>query len=178
MRTIISGHISPDTAYTVDDYPYGFRLRCKIRYWLEYAPKHGFRFVSQTTNPKRGDGWNKPKASTYSKFGGCMVLDDNGHVKWTALNEYSTGAEAAAWSAQYRAGVPAAGLKTLDSWVAAKVAYDAARQPGDHLAVGLPEARAAFVAAIVPQQHDAHVSDYRADSALNDFNYVGSRHHY
>jgi len=38
----------------VEDYPYGFRLRCKIRFWLEYAPKRGFRFVSQTTNPKRG----------------------------------------------------------------------------------------------------------------------------
>jgi len=50
---ILKGHISPETAFIVDDYPYGFRLRCKIRYWLEYNPKHGFRFVSQTTNPKR-----------------------------------------------------------------------------------------------------------------------------
>jgi hypothetical protein len=176
MRTIITGHISPDTAYVVDDYPYGFRLRCKIRYWLEYTPKRGFRFCSQTTNPKRGDVWNKPKASTYCKFGGCMYLDENEHVHWAGLTEYCDGAEAAAWSAKYRAGVPVAGLKDLDSWVAAKVAYDAARQPGDHLAVGLPEARAAFVAVAVPQ-HDAHVKD-RNEDMLNDFNYVGSRHHY
>jgi hypothetical protein len=36
---ILKGHISQETAYLVDDYPYGFRLRCKIRYWLEYQPK-------------------------------------------------------------------------------------------------------------------------------------------
>jgi hypothetical protein len=45
-------------------------LRCKIRYWLEFHPKRGFRFVSQTTNPKRGNVWNKPKASTFMRFGG------------------------------------------------------------------------------------------------------------
>lgn len=32
---VLSGHTSPETAYVVDDYPYGFRLRCKIRYWIE-----------------------------------------------------------------------------------------------------------------------------------------------
>src|SRR5215471_1630221 len=95
---ILSGHISPETAYLVDDYPYGFRLRCKIRYWLEYNPKHGFRLVSQTSNPKRpGFVWNKPKASTYSKFGGCMYLESDDHVTWSGLSEYSTGAEASAW---------------------------------------------------------------------------------
>lgn len=176
--TILAGHVSPDTAYTVDDYPYGFRLRCKIRYWLEFKPKQGFRLVSQTTNPKRGNVWNKPKASTYSAFGGCMYLDDSdGHVHWSGLTEYSNGAEAKAWSDKYRAGVPAVGLDYLDGWVAAKLAYDAARKPGDHLAVGFPEARKACLAAITPQQHDAHVKD-RNDDALNDFNYVGSRHHY
>lgn len=79
---ILEGHVSPETAYVVDDYPYGFRLRCKIRYWLEHKPGHGVRLVSQTTNPKRpGEIWNKPKASTYCTFSGCMYLDDNGHVQ-------------------------------------------------------------------------------------------------
>jgi hypothetical protein len=142
---ILKDHISPETAYVVDDYPYGFRLRCKIRYWLEYHPKHGFRFWSQTTNPKRGNVWNKPKASTYCRFGGCMFLDDNDHVQWSGLSEYSSGTEAKAWSDKYREGVPEAGLLTLDQWVAAKLAYDGARQPDDHLAVGLPEAREAFI---------------------------------
>jgi hypothetical protein len=141
---LLTGHTSPETAYVVDDYPYGFRLRCSIRYWLEYNAKHGFRFVSQTTNPKRGNVWNKPKASTYFKFGAAMFLDEDDHVQWSGLSEYSTGAEAKAWQDKYGAGVPEAGRLTLAQWVNAKVAYDGNRQSGDPLSVGLPEARKAF----------------------------------
>jgi hypothetical protein len=145
---ILTGHVSPETAYVVDDYPYGFRLRCKIRYWLEYKPGKGFRFMSQTTNPKRpGTVWNKPKASTYYKFGGAMVRNEmDGHITWVGLNEYSNGAEAKAFADKYGAGVPEAGKETLARWVAAKLAYDAARPTKtEPLAVGLPEAREAFV---------------------------------
>jgi hypothetical protein len=143
---LLTGHISPETAYIVDDYPYGFRLRCKIRYWLEYSPKHGFRLVSQTTNPKRpGEVWNKPKASTYARFGGAMYLDDENHVTWSGLSEYSDTAESVKWRETYGAGVPEAGKAILDKWIAAKQAYDANRNPGDPLRVGLPEARKAFV---------------------------------
>lgn len=142
--TILIGHISPETAYVVSDYPYGFRLRCKIRYWLEYNPRHGFRFCSQTTNPKRGHVWNKPKASTYFKFGGCMYLDAEGHVTWAGLSEYSSGAEAKAFADKYGAGVPEAGREILNRWVAAKLAYDGARTASDPLEVGLPEAVRAF----------------------------------
>jgi hypothetical protein len=143
---ILTGHISPETAYVVDDYPYGFRLRCKMRYWLEYHPKRGFRLVSQTSNPKRpGLVWNKPKASTYCRFGGCMYLNEANHVAWSGLSEYSDGAEAKAWRDQYREGVPEVGREIVDRWVAAKVAYDANRQKDDPLHVGLAEARKAFV---------------------------------
>jgi hypothetical protein len=31
---LLSGHVSPQTAYLVEDYPYGRRLRCRIRYWI------------------------------------------------------------------------------------------------------------------------------------------------
>ena len=141
---ILTGHISPETAYVSDDYPYGFRLRCSIRYWLEYAPKKGFRLVSQTTNPKRGNVWNKPKASTYSKFGGAMYLNEEGHVTWSGLTEYCNGAEAAAWLERFGAGVPEAGRAVLNKWVAAKVAYDANRTSGDPLSKGLPEAHKAW----------------------------------
>jgi hypothetical protein len=147
MKLLI-GHISPETAYHVLDYPYGFRLRCQIRYWVEFKPKLGFRFVSQTSNPKKGNIWNKPKAGTYYKFGGALYLDDNDHVQFAGLSEYSTGAESTAFATTYSAGVPLAGLSTLTSWVAAKVAYDAARNPGDPLNVGLVEAREAFVNAV------------------------------
>jgi hypothetical protein len=142
---LLSGHTSPETAYVVDDYPYGYRLRCKIRYWLEYKAKKGFRFISQTTNPKRpGEVWNKPKASTYALFGGAMYLNEEGHVRFAALSEYSSGAEAKAWADQYGAAVPEVGQTLLNKWVAAKVAYDTNRTSGDPLSVGLPEAHKAF----------------------------------
>jgi hypothetical protein len=144
--TILKGHTSPETAYVVDDYPYGFKLRCKIRYWLEYKPGNGFRLVSQTTNPKRaGEVWNKPKASTYARFGGCMYLDGANHVQWSGLSEYCDGAEAAEWLDTYGEGVPEAGQDLLRKWMAEKTTYDANRKPGDHLAKGLPEARKAFL---------------------------------
>jgi hypothetical protein len=142
---ILKGHVSPETAHTVEDYPYGFRLRCKMRHWLDFSPKHGFRHVSQTSNPKRpGLVWNKPKAGTYSRFGAALYLDDAEHVHSAGLSEYCTGAEAKAWSDKWRDGVPDVGLALLDKWVAAKVAYDANREKGDPLNVGLVEARKAF----------------------------------
>jgi len=85
----IYGHTSEDTAYTVDDYPYGFRLRCKIRYWLEHNVTHGYRFVSQTTNPKKGNKWNTPKKSTYCSIAASMYLDENNHVHWTGVGAHS-----------------------------------------------------------------------------------------
>lgn len=143
---LLPGHTSPETAYVVADYPYGFKLRCQIRYWIEFRTKRGFRFVSQTTNPKReGTVWNKPKASTYYRFGGAMFLDDNGHVQWNGLSEYSTAAEAKAFLETYGAAVPEAGRATLEKWAAAKAAYEAARKPGDPLNVGLTEARASIL---------------------------------
>jgi hypothetical protein len=89
--TVIRGHVSPETAYLVGDYPFGFRLRCKIRYWLERATKGSqkgrVRFVSQTTNPKHGDCWNKSKGSTYSAFD-VMYLDEQEHVHHFPLSDY------------------------------------------------------------------------------------------
>lgn len=83
-------HTSPETAYVVDDYPYGFRLRCKIRYWIEQHPRHGFRFVSQTTNPKvSGEVWNKPKASIYSDVVRVMGLDAEGHMQNAGIGQYN-----------------------------------------------------------------------------------------
>lgn len=88
--TPIYGHSDEKSAYVVNDYPYGYKLRCKIRYWLEHSPTKGFRFCSQTTNPKKPvEVWNAPKKSTYMRLGGCMFLDENSHVKWTGVSEYS-----------------------------------------------------------------------------------------
>lgn len=83
----LHGHTSFETAYLVENYPYG-RLRCKIWYWLEHHPKFGVRFCSRTENPKTGR-LNNPKRGTYHLLGGAMYLDENNHVKFTALSHYS-----------------------------------------------------------------------------------------
>lgn len=157
---ILKGHTSPETAYIVEDYPYGYKLRCKIRYWIEFKPKKGFRFCSQTTNPKRGHVWNKPKCCTYAEFGACMYLDDNAHVQCTYLGQYSSGVEATNWSNTYRSGVPEAGLSTLDAWVAAKSTYDANRNPGDPLSTGLVEAHKAWL--------DVTIKEFKPEGESNE----------
>lgn len=81
------GHVDEESAYLVEDYPYGFRLRTSIRYWIE-TTKNGDRFVSQTLNPKT-DAWNKPKKSTYVDVG-VMFLDDEDHVTWTGVGSYTS----------------------------------------------------------------------------------------
>lgn len=87
INQVLSGHYSPETAYQVDDYPYGFKLRCKKRWWLE-VNKNGTRLMSQTTNPKKSfEMWNTPKASTYSVMG-AMYLDENNYVQWSGLSIY------------------------------------------------------------------------------------------
>jgi hypothetical protein len=116
------GHTSPETAYVVDDYPYGFRLRCKIRYWVEFKAGKGYRFCSQTTNPKIADRevWNKPKASTYALVAACMFLDSSDHVEWSALTEYSEAEKCL----EFLSDFPQYGdLKRLGDWAANKLGY-------------------------------------------------------
>ncbi len=84
----LTGHTSPETAYVVHDYPYGFKLRCKMRYWLERDAKRGYRLCTQTTNPKKStEVWNAPKKSTYTMLA-IMGLDEKGHVVWTGCSVY------------------------------------------------------------------------------------------
>lgn len=131
MSTVLTGHTSPDTAYVVDDYPYGFRLRCKIRYWLEYNPRRGFRFVSQTTNPKRpGLVWNKPKASTFCRWGGAMLLADNGHVSWTGIHKYSNLPALVAFRDKYGSSLPLQAQEALAQVIKANLAYEQAKAEG------------------------------------------------
>jgi hypothetical protein len=128
VASLLTGHVSPETAYVVDDYPYGFRLRCKIRYWLDHHPKRGVRLMMQTSNPKvPGLVWNKPKASTYSLFGGAMFLDENGHVQHSGLTEYTDAAAAVAWRDTYGAACHPASIAMMNKWCAAKIAYEAKR---------------------------------------------------
>ena len=91
--TVLHGHVSPETAFVQDNYPYG-RLRCYRRVWIEQATKGSargqYRSMWQTGNPKRtgsskfgqdpgGHPWNNPKPSTYSDWM-VLYLDENEHV--------------------------------------------------------------------------------------------------
>ena len=87
-KTFLFGHTSKATAYEVTDYPYGFRLRTSIFYWIETVPKKGCRFVSQTINPKTGR-LNAEKKSTFYVFG-VMNINEDGHIGWNAVSPYDT----------------------------------------------------------------------------------------
>lgn len=127
---VLAGHDSPETAYLVDDYPYGFRLRCKIRYWMEHDTKKGSRFCSQTSNPKRDNlTWNKPKKSTYCYVGGVMVkdvsgTDTDGHIHWQGLSEYSDANDAIAFKNAYAAALPDYMQERLNRWIKAKGIFE------------------------------------------------------
>lgn len=86
MSEFLKGYNSIDKSYKVDDYPYGFRQRTSIFYWIESQPGKGDRFCSYTINPKNGKP-NKPKCSTYSTFM-YMYLDENGHVQHGVIDSY------------------------------------------------------------------------------------------
>lgn len=66
---ITDRHNTEETALIINNYPYGFRLRTNIKYWIETTNK-GDRFISMTLNPKT-NLWNKPKKSIYNAV---MVL--------------------------------------------------------------------------------------------------------
>lgn len=147
------GHVSPETAYVVNDYPYGFRLRCKIRYWVESHPKKGHRVVTQTTNPKvKDEVWNKPKASTYSAVFRGLYLDDEGHVQSCIVTPYTDPREALRIAEAYQG--TGMSLDDLFAWALAKARFD------QKLAMG-----AAFFTVNGVRQP---VSDERAEESLID----------
>lgn len=116
---------TPETAVTIADYPYGFRLRCMMRVWVEYRPGKGFRYCTQTTNPKRpGTVWNKPKASTYCRVSMAIQQDDNGHLSPVALTEYSDLKEYAAFKAAHDAALSDHARASLTYWQDCKAAFD------------------------------------------------------
>ena len=76
--TQLTGYNSPENAYVIPDYPYGFTTRTEIRFWID-TTKTGQRFCSQTLNPRTGQ-WNNPKRSTYSQVR-VFGINENGHIE-------------------------------------------------------------------------------------------------
>jgi len=119
--TPLYGYTSPETAYLVADYPYGRKVRCRIRYWLESDPKRGYRFVSQTEHP-RTLLWNAPKKSTYALISGAMYLDEQNHVQWRCVTEYTDCKEALDYAKAFP-GLDKTSSDTLVVWAAKKAAF-------------------------------------------------------
>lgn len=96
-------YTSAETAFVIPDYPYGFRLRCQKRVWIE-RNKKGCRLVEQTSNPKKTAlVWNKPKAGTYSLLLVLGMERASGFLTTTGI---------------YRAGVEDARLDTFEGQTA------------------------------------------------------------
>lgn len=124
------GHTSQDTAYTVQDYPYGFRLRCKMRYWLESHPKKGFRLCMQSSNPKRNnETWNAIKKSTYSLICEGLYLDDNDHVHCASLSQYSSLADSTVFKQKFESCLNPDALESLNDWIKLKTIYEEKIRP-------------------------------------------------
>ena len=121
---------SPETAYVIEDYPYGFRLRCKKRMWVEYKEGKGCRMVSQTSNPKRGNVWNSAKSSTYSRFGLVLLLGDDGVVTSASCTEYSSCNESIAFRNEYSSGLCPDAQAVLEIWCRLKIKYEELKQKG------------------------------------------------
>lgn len=129
--TLLHNYTSAENSFLVNDYPFGFRLRCKIRYWLEFFPNKGVRFCSQTTNPKKDyESWNKPKYSTYCKFGGAMFLDEENHVQWAGLHEYQDLKKSLEWLQIYGPAIHSECKVKADQWLQAKLKHDKEKSEG------------------------------------------------
>ncbi|MGB3203710.1 MAG: hypothetical protein WBB28_01840 [Crinalium sp.] len=109
--TVLDGHVSFDSAYIIQDYPYGRSLRCKRACWLEQATKGAkaelFRFMACTTDPKRTtEVWNKPKASTYGAFSLMYIDEETGHLHHAGIGEYPWEEHWESFSAKWRNLMP------------------------------------------------------------------------
>ena len=86
--TPLYGHTSIDTSYLVTNYPWGFRLRTEKQFWIEFKETQGYRFCSRTKDP-RTNKWCAQKNSTYCTIAMCLYLDENEHISYSALTEFS-----------------------------------------------------------------------------------------
>lgn len=102
MNPLPNPQPTEDNPHVIEDYPYGFTLRCKMRVWVEYREGFGYRYFSQTSNPKKDNlVWNKPKHGTYNPFPIIVGTDDEGHTTHTAMHGYMEKDEMEKWLAEY-----------------------------------------------------------------------------
>lgn len=80
-------YVKTGETITIDSYPYG-RLRCKAFFSVEFSPKHGFRTVFQTINPKNGR-LNAPKKGTYAPMIAAYLDTETGHAEFHYFSMYN-----------------------------------------------------------------------------------------
>lgn len=81
-------YYSTSRTVTVENYPYGYKLKTTLTHSLEFKSGKGFRHVTQTVNPKTGR-LNKPKRGNYYPL---MLLATDSETNYTrsyALNPNS-----------------------------------------------------------------------------------------
>jgi hypothetical protein len=89
MKTkILTGHNSFETAYKIENYPWGYKLRTIMYVWIESLPKKGDRVVRRTVDPRTGK-LCAAKVSTFSNIK-ALYAQENGHVESTGVNIYTT----------------------------------------------------------------------------------------
>ncbi len=87
-----------DTAIEVDNYPWGYTLKTKRRYWVETTTR-GDRGVYCTLNPKTGK-WCKPKKMTYDAV--VVINREDGRVTFDTLGNYAGLDRIAEFTKRYR----------------------------------------------------------------------------
>ncbi len=82
------------SAYTVQNYPWGFTTKTLARFWIESANKKrgGQRFVKQTFHPHK-EIWCKPKKSVYYPVMVMFISKEKGHVGFETLSEHGLGCD-------------------------------------------------------------------------------------
>lgn len=83
----LTGHTSYETAYKIENYPWGFRLRTTQFVWIETVKKKGDRVVRQTIDPRTGK-LCAAKCSTFSPIK-WLYIDEKGHVQSSGVNIYT-----------------------------------------------------------------------------------------
>ena len=80
-----------DNALMVENYPWGFRLKTKRKYWIESNKTQGDRLCFCTLNPKTNK-WCAVKKSTYNAVE-LLYIADNGHIKSDGIYKYGVNEE-------------------------------------------------------------------------------------
>lgn len=118
-------NITESNPLVAEDYPWGFKLRTKQRYWVETKATHGQRFVYQTLNP-RTNHWCKPKKGTYSAIVIPYVRKEDGHIKYTGISRYAEVDTMEAFLANHKDYLDTYQLSALNGMIGGSKAYSAA----------------------------------------------------